>query len=320
MEVRSLRYAITLADELHFGRAASRHFIAAQPFGRRIQELERELGTQLFDRTSRRVSLTPAGERFLQRARRAVAQIDELMAAPETAHSDAQLRVGVLGYGLAHRWSSVCTLLAAYNPNLKISYVELDWNNEYDAVRDGYVDVAIVHDVGGAEDLRLDTVMESPLVAVVPAKSDLAAAERLTEADLWDRPRIHLVGQPGLDRWADSRSTKNAVEVRSPAGLSAAVAMTGHIALHGEPAARWYPHPEVRYIPAAGPHGVIAIASRPTDRRDAVQAFRDAVCQSLAAERAFNEVLDHTIRGSSGTSGDASKSSHPPLGKGILLM
>jgi DNA-binding transcriptional LysR family regulator len=65
VDVRSLRFALTLADELHFGRAASAHYIAAQAFGRRIQELERELGTKLFERTSRRVALTPAGERFL---------------------------------------------------------------------------------------------------------------------------------------------------------------------------------------------------------------------------------------------------------------
>jgi DNA-binding transcriptional LysR family regulator len=43
MEIRSLRYAVTLADELHFGRAAQRHFISAQPLGRTIQQLEREV-------------------------------------------------------------------------------------------------------------------------------------------------------------------------------------------------------------------------------------------------------------------------------------
>ncbi|WP_206061253.1 LysR family transcriptional regulator [Nonomuraea basaltis] len=50
MEIRSLRYAVTLAEELHFGRAAQRHFIAPQPFGRHIQRLEREVGRRLFER------------------------------------------------------------------------------------------------------------------------------------------------------------------------------------------------------------------------------------------------------------------------------
>ncbi|MFC4111913.1 LysR family transcriptional regulator [Nonomuraea zeae] len=78
MEIRSLRYAVTLAEELHFGRAAQRHFIAAQPFGRHIQRLEREVGRRLFARTSRRVVLTPAGERLVARAREVLAAVDEL--------------------------------------------------------------------------------------------------------------------------------------------------------------------------------------------------------------------------------------------------
>lgn len=66
MEIRTLRYVVTLAEELHFGRAAGRHFISAQPFGRHIQRLERELGVRLFQRTSRRVQLTPMGESFVE--------------------------------------------------------------------------------------------------------------------------------------------------------------------------------------------------------------------------------------------------------------
>ncbi|WP_433181416.1 LysR family transcriptional regulator [Actinoallomurus sp. CA-150999] len=78
MDIRSLRYAITLAEELHFGRAAQQHYIGAQPFGRHIQNLERELGVRLFERTSRRVTLTPAGARVLAEARAIVDAVDAL--------------------------------------------------------------------------------------------------------------------------------------------------------------------------------------------------------------------------------------------------
>ncbi|WP_345466273.1 LysR family transcriptional regulator [Actinoallomurus oryzae] len=78
MDLRSLRYAITLAEELHFGRAAQRHYISAQPFGRHIRNLERELGVRLFERTSRRVTVTPAGARFLAQARAIVNAVDAL--------------------------------------------------------------------------------------------------------------------------------------------------------------------------------------------------------------------------------------------------
>ncbi|WP_433189354.1 LysR family transcriptional regulator [Actinoallomurus sp. CA-150999] len=78
MDFRSLRFAITLAEELHFGRAAQRHYIGAQPFGRHIQELERELGVRLFERNSRRVTVTQAGARVLAEAQAILNAVDAL--------------------------------------------------------------------------------------------------------------------------------------------------------------------------------------------------------------------------------------------------
>lgn len=105
MDLRSLRFAVTLAEELHFARAAGRHYIAAQAFGRQIRRLERDLGTTLFHRTSRRVELTAADERVITRAHGLLADLDRL--AVEAADGDpgggAPLRVGVLGFGAAER-------------------------------------------------------------------------------------------------------------------------------------------------------------------------------------------------------------------------
>jgi DNA-binding transcriptional LysR family regulator len=78
MDIQELRYVVTLAEELHFGRAARRHFISAQPFGQHVQRLEREVGVRLFERTSRRVTLTPAGKRFVERSRAVLAELEEL--------------------------------------------------------------------------------------------------------------------------------------------------------------------------------------------------------------------------------------------------
>ena len=76
LDLRALRYFVTAAEELHFTRAAARLFIAQQALSRDIGRLERELGTQLFVRTTRRVALTPAGERLLVRARELLALHD----------------------------------------------------------------------------------------------------------------------------------------------------------------------------------------------------------------------------------------------------
>ena len=295
MDIRSLRYALTLADELHFGRAARAHYIAAQAFGRRIQELERELGTTLFERTSRRVALTAAGERFLPRARRVLAQMDDLMRTAEGDHGEPVLRIGFLGYGLADRWPAARAMLARHRSDLAVSYVELDWETQYDAVRTGEVDVAVVHDVGEADDLVLDRVMESERYAVVPAESELAAADHLTHLDVVDHPRVVPVGQPGLAEWGGGEPTRGGVEVRSPANIAAAVAVTGRIGFHAEPATRFFPHPGARYLPLDGPPAIVAIASRPRDRRASVAAFRTAARASAAVEGLTHDTAVVTV-------------------------
>ena len=80
LEIRSLRYFVAAAEELNFTRAAERLFVAQQALSREIQRLETRLGTKLFLRTTRRVSLTPDGERLLVRARDLVARHDAVWA------------------------------------------------------------------------------------------------------------------------------------------------------------------------------------------------------------------------------------------------
>jgi DNA-binding transcriptional LysR family regulator len=80
LEIRSLRYFVVAAEELNFTRAAARLFVAQQALSREIQRLEARLGTPLFERTTRRVTLTPDGERLLARARELVTQHDAVWA------------------------------------------------------------------------------------------------------------------------------------------------------------------------------------------------------------------------------------------------
>src|SRR5207253_1644234 len=76
VETRDLEYFLAVAEELHFGRAAERLGIAQPPLSRAIGRLERWLGVQLFERTSRRVDLTSAGAVFLAESRKALAAVD----------------------------------------------------------------------------------------------------------------------------------------------------------------------------------------------------------------------------------------------------
>jgi DNA-binding transcriptional LysR family regulator len=81
IELKQLRYFVAVAEELDFGRAAERLHISQSPLSRAIRELERDLGVVLFVRTTRHVELTAAGSLLLERARRALAEIDGAIAA-----------------------------------------------------------------------------------------------------------------------------------------------------------------------------------------------------------------------------------------------
>jgi DNA-binding transcriptional LysR family regulator len=176
LEVRQLEYAVTVAEELHFARAAERLGIASPPLSRAINRLERQLGVKLFERTSRRVELTPAGARFLPDAYAALRAIDR---AVERVHAaQGVLRVAAspgTGSGLLRE------LHRHYEDRHGRGSIDVVFTRrQAGAVREGKADVALLCASDGVGQLdSADVGVENP-VALLPESHRWATRSRLT--------------------------------------------------------------------------------------------------------------------------------------------
>jgi DNA-binding transcriptional LysR family regulator len=286
VDLRSLRYAITLAEELHFGRSARREFISAQSFGASIKRLEHHVGFAIFHRSSRRVSLTPRGVAFVARARVVLDELDELRLGPSTeleASGHQELVIGTLGFGLAELWAPVWDVFRTTAPHVRLRHRDLDLVTQHQMVQSGAVDAGIVFDLGPVDGLRIDDVYFASRVAVVPAWSELAQLDVVSASDLADVEWIGMSPVDGMLGWlGPAADACRPSGVTRPDSIANAVAVTGGVGLHAAPAARYYPRPDVTYVPAEGPGCSIAIATREDDDRAEVAALRAAVTAALA--------------------------------------
>jgi DNA-binding transcriptional LysR family regulator len=189
VELRQVRYFLAVAEELHFGRAAERLHIVQPTVSQQVRRLEREIGLDLFDRTTRSVTLTAAGEEFLPHAReivRAEQAALEAMTALRTERA-AVLRLGT-NVGLGARLERVLATLAERAPHISVELHSADPATRLRRVREGELDAAFVRGVRHSRDLELVPVWTDPLVAVLPSAHALAAHDTVDIADLDGMP------------------------------------------------------------------------------------------------------------------------------------
>ena len=189
MELRHLRYFIAVAEELHFGRAAERLNIAQPPLSRQIRDLEREVGTPLFERIPRGVVLTPAGRAFLPEARQTLSQAER---AQRTALRAARGEIGRLRVGFVEAATyrgilpDVLGFFRLHLPDIGVSLLEMDPIEQAEAFRDGRIDLGILHSLPADADrwLRAESVYDDALVAAIPGAHALAGRSRISRSSL----------------------------------------------------------------------------------------------------------------------------------------
>ena len=275
--LRQLEAFLAVAEELHFGRAARRHYISAQPFGRVIRDLEASVGFQIFARTSRRVEITRRGSGFLAEARRLVEAFDALTSRMPAPRSGDHLSFAVLGFGICELWGDLREALFAAQPGLEVCFSDVTFAEQYEVVRSGQADVGFVMAVQPIDGVDLLPVMVADRVAIVPRRSPLADAHRLSVGDVAGEPFVDVeLGTSGIERWLGDAwmDRRSGDRVRYPAALPAAVALTNRITVHSAAAADYFPHPQVAFVPLEGRECRIAIAVRSEDHRPAIEIIR----------------------------------------------
>jgi DNA-binding transcriptional LysR family regulator len=186
VELRQLHYFVTLAEELHFGRAAERLHIVQPAVSQQLRRLESELGVVLVDRSTRRVALTAAGRRFLPEARAVLAAA----ARARDAVTDPDASVLHLGTstGLGERLPRVLEELERRAPGAVVELVRVPAPARLREVADGNLDAALVRGVATHPGVRLERVWLDPLVIALPADHPLAVTHPLTLVQLADLP------------------------------------------------------------------------------------------------------------------------------------
>src|ERR1700722_5479148 len=188
IEVRDLVHFTTVADELHFGAAAERLGISQPPLSRSIARLERRLGFPLFHRTTRRISLTPAGGVFLAGCRRLLGEMDGAIRRAQRLGQSGSLKLAVRpGAG-----QSVLTgLLNSYAELPGSGPVEVLYcYDEVSALHTGAADVALMCATSTTHGLELLELGDERPVAALPAGHRLAARSSLAMADLHSLPEF----------------------------------------------------------------------------------------------------------------------------------
>ncbi len=199
IELRHLRYFLAVADTLHFSRAAERLGIAQPPLSQQIKRLEQILGHRLFDRSTRGVKLTLAGQLLAERARSTLEKIQDDLAQVRRLGrgEEGTLTVGFSGSVV---FTDLPAAIEAYRrryPKVELRLRELSTSAQIAALLDGTLDLAFLRDGDPTEGIQIGTLLRERYVAVLPESHPLARRRVLRVRDLGQQPFVFFARRMG---------------------------------------------------------------------------------------------------------------------------
>lgn len=194
MKIRQLQCFVVLAEELNFTRAAKRLHMSQPPLSLQIQSLERSLGADLFERSSRRIALTPVGGAFLHRARSILAQHDRALAEVREvmAGQHGTLNVGITGSILRAGLADLLALFCASKPGISVRLHEQAPALQVSDLISGRMDVIFNRSPPAHADLTCELAWQEELVVMLHDQHPLCAKDAIALTDLLDQPHVIL--------------------------------------------------------------------------------------------------------------------------------
>ncbi|WP_347268224.1 LysR substrate-binding domain-containing protein [Paracoccus sp. (in: a-proteobacteria)] len=190
--LRTLRYFIVLAEELHFGRAAARLNMSQPPLSQQIRQLEEQLGADLFRRSHHGVTLTPAGLAFREQVPLVFEQLER---AVSTARLTARGQIGRLEIGVIS--SSLVGVVPAALEAFRIRHPDVEWQlheltpqRQIEALLERRLDICLFRLPSEHEGLCREVIMQEDLMVALPSDHALARRPALRLADLHDQPFV----------------------------------------------------------------------------------------------------------------------------------
>ena len=213
MELRHLRYFAAVAEALHFGRAADRLHLAQPALSQAIRQLEAELGTPLFVRTTRHVALTPAGEFLQSEAARVLGAVDASVRGVRRIADGRQglLRVAFTGTAAYTQLPRIARCVKRELPDLALEiHADLLTPAQVAGLTDGSLDLGVLRPPTTSDAVTVRTIAREPLVLAVAGDHPLATEPVVSVADLHAEKFILFAGASSVVNDAVLRSCRDA--------------------------------------------------------------------------------------------------------------
>jgi DNA-binding transcriptional LysR family regulator len=288
IELYQLRYFVAVAEEQNITAAARLLNVSQPPVTRAIQALELEVGHELLVRSTKGVSLTPAGAEFLAEARKTLTQVRRMVDRSSAAGCGerGQLQIGFFGTSIYAYLPAVLRRFRTEVPDVEIILHTMNKSEQVEALRGHRLDVGFARYYAGEPDMIIETVGDERLMAAFPASTLDGDCAEVTPEALGRSPLI-LFPQGGRPNFADEtlrflsnagvapRVSQITDDVTAAMGLVAS-GIGASIVPESVAALTW---PHVRFCPIAGPNTSIPIniMYSKEELRPATKVFLDLV-------------------------------------------